>query len=98
MGYIPVGLGKNIINKDFLTDKSENNISEKNPFYGEYTFHYNLWKNNSDKKENDWVGFCQYRKFWCLKSFYSQDCENMEDFSKNILKKIPENLTILILF
>ncbi len=90
LGYIPVGLGKNITNKNFLTDKSENNISDKNLFYGEYTFHYNLWKNNTVKFENDWVGFCQYRKFWSLKSFNSQDLENKEDFSKNILKKIPE--------
>ena len=54
----------NISNKNFLTDKSKNNISDKNPFYGEYTFHYNLWKNNIDRTENNWIGFCQYRKFW----------------------------------
>ena len=92
LGYIPVGLGNNIFNKDFITDKSKNNISDKNPFYGEYTFHYYLWKNISDKTENDWVGFCQYRKFWSLKSFNLEDIKNIEDFSKNILKKIPEEL------
>ena len=26
LGYIPVGLGKDISNKNFLTDKSKNNI------------------------------------------------------------------------
>ena len=40
------------------------NISSKNPFYGEYTFHYWLWKNYLDKIETEWVGFCQYRKFF----------------------------------
>lgn len=92
LGYIPVGLGKNISNKNFLTDKSKNNISDKNPFYGEYTFHYNLWKNNIDRTENNWIGFCQYRKFWSLKSINAEETESIEDLSKKILKKIPEEL------
>ena len=64
LGYKPVGLGNKIMSKDFLTDKTLENISEKNPYYGEYTFHFWLWKNYMDKIENKWIGFCQKRRFW----------------------------------
>jgi len=46
LGYVPVGLGEKIKSNKFLTDKSLHNISKKNSYYGEYTFHYWLWKNN----------------------------------------------------
>ena len=42
--YIPVGLGKEKFSKNFLSDKSGETISEKNSYYGEYTFHYWIWK------------------------------------------------------
>ena len=41
---IPVGLGGEIFDKRWLNDKNKKNISKKNKYYGEYTFHYNLWK------------------------------------------------------
>ena len=57
LGYIPVGLGKKSFPNYFLSDKSGDNISEKNPFYGEYTFHYWLWRNKSEIfKSSDWIG------------------------------------------
>ena len=62
--YIPVGLGDNFFNNSWISDKSGKSISSKNPYYGEYTFHYWIWKNYQDKIGDDWVGFCQYRKFW----------------------------------
>ena len=44
--YTPVGLGEDNFSEEWLTDKSGNdNIAEKNPYYGEYTFHYWIWKN-----------------------------------------------------
>ena len=63
LGYIPVGLGENIKSKEFFSDKTKINIANKNPFYGEYTFHYWIWKNYLEKIDTEWVGFCQYRKF-----------------------------------
>ena len=88
LGYKPVGLGNKIMSKDFLTDKTLENISEKNPYYGEYTFHFWLWKNYMDKIENKWIGFCQYRKFWTLKE--ENKIENFEDLNNTILKTIPK--------
>ena len=63
--YVPVGLGETQFNVEWLTDKPNDNISIKNKFYGEYTFHYWMWKNNLNKLPENWIGFCQYRKFWC---------------------------------
>ena len=61
--YIPVGLGGNHFNAEWMNDSVGKNIASKNKFYGEYTFHYWIWKNHLNKLENNWIGFCQYRKF-----------------------------------
>ena len=65
LGYIPVGLGKENFLDGWLRDNQGENISEKNKYYGEYTFHYWFWKNKIDQIENGtWIGFCTYRRFW----------------------------------
>ena len=89
--YIPVGLGENITLNNFVTDKTGINISKKNPYYGEYTFHYWLWKNNNIEKKNDWIGFCQYRKFW-LKNEIINASAGKDNFKKDLLKEIPIEL------
>ena len=38
LNYIPVGLKNNNFSNEWLRDNTNENISEKNPFYGEYTF------------------------------------------------------------
>ena len=72
LNYIPVGLGTNEFSNLWLKDNTKDNISKKNPFYGEYTFHYWLWKNYLNKLDNKWIGFCQYRKFWTIKNYYNE--------------------------
>ena len=89
LGYLPVGLGKNIKSKSFLSDYEGQNISDKNPYYGEYTFHYWLWKNKVNFQKNEWIGFCQYRKFWSLKKSGIQNV-SFEYFNEYILKEIPK--------
>lgn len=65
LGYIPVGLGEKNFDKKWLRDNTKKNISKKNKFYGEYTFHYWFWKNKLKFIENNkWYGFCAYRRFW----------------------------------
>jgi hypothetical protein len=64
LSYIPVGLGNKSFSKNCLTDKGGENISYKNDYYGEYTFHYWIWKNFISEIKTEWVGFCQYRKFF----------------------------------
>ena len=67
IGYLPVGLGDNKFSKNWLSDRFKKDISKKNKYYGEYTFHYKIWKKKLNLK-NKWIGFCQYRKFWIQKN------------------------------
>ena len=65
LNLIPVGLGKKKFDVNWLTDKGKKSISKKNPNFGEYTFHYKLWKNKRlILDSNKWIGFCTYRRFW----------------------------------
>jgi hypothetical protein len=66
LGLIPFGVGKNEYPKNFLTETSGKNISSKNPYYGETTFHYWFWKNKlrEDIEEGEWFGMCQYRRYF----------------------------------
>ncbi len=92
--YIPVGLGKQNYNSEWLRDDTGDNISSKNPFYGEYTFYYWVWKNFlKDYLDNQWLGFCGYRYHWSQKSTTSSEeinrIINKENFQDYVLKTIP---------
>ena len=85
---IPVGLGSDSFNSNWINDKFENDISDKNKNFGEYTFHYKLWKNgllNNDY--SDWTGFCSYRRFWVKKNSL---VTNIEDLNNAILREVPD--------
>lgn len=86
--YEPVGLGKNNFSTQWFNDKSGENISFKNDYYGEYTFHYWIWKNYLDKIDTEWVGFCQYRKFFLKKKI---NLDNQENISFDLLKDLSLN-------
>ena len=90
LNYLPVGLGKKEFTSEWFKDVSGDNITDKNPFYGEYTFHYWLWKNNLNNIQDGWIGFCQYRKFWTKNKITTQDI-SLNDLDKHVLKKIPLN-------
>tara|TARA_B100001057_G_C22593311_1_gene849906 strand:+ start:78 stop:893 length:816 start_codon:yes stop_codon:yes gene_type:complete len=90
LNYLPVGLGKGIKNDRFFRDNNGENIANKNSFYGEYTFHYWLWKNKIIEKEKNWIGFCQYRKHWISKR-NSQELNTVSELNKILLKKIDNS-------
>ena len=47
-----------------MTEKTGDNIREKNSSYGELTFHYWFWKNKIDEFINDeWFGFVTTEDF-----------------------------------
>ena len=76
LNYIPVGLGSNYFSNEWIRDNTLQNISTKNKYYGEYTFHYWFWKNILPKiNDGDWIGFCAYREYWSNK-------KKMDDKSK----------------
>ena len=86
INYIPVGLGKEKFDKEWLRENTKDNISEKNSWYGENTFYYWLWKNELKKNfDADWIGFCHYRRFWLKDSKE----KNYEDFKKSIVQEAP---------
>ena len=88
LNYLPVGLGDNKFSDEWFNDKKGDNISIKNPFYGEYTFHYWLWKNYLDKIDNNWIGFCQYRKFWIEKKLNKNFSYN--EFKNAVIKNLEK--------
>ena len=90
LSYIPVGLGEKTFSNDCFTDKKDINISKKNPFYGEYTFHYWIWKNYLTKIKTPWVGFCQYRKFFIKKDINENEI-TFNLLKSSIIKEIEEN-------
>ena len=87
--YIPVGLGKGNFSKEWMQDNTGVNIAEKNKYYGEYTFHYWLWKNYLDKIEDGWIGFCQYRKFWTIEE-RNQLSNSLYQLKLLVLNEIPK--------
>ncbi|MDC1092794.1 DUF4422 domain-containing protein [Pelagibacteraceae bacterium] len=91
LNYLPVGLGNKISSNHFLRDNSQINISNKNSYYGEYTFHYWLWKNKIDEINDSWIGFCQYRKHWS-KDKVDYNLNNLNELNQNILTEIPNDL------
>ena len=88
LNYIPVGLGDKNFPENCISDKHNDNISYKNIYYGEYTFHYWLWKNYLDKIEEKWVGFCQYRKYWSL-NFTPNEKISFSNLKDKVLSEIP---------
>lgn len=90
LNLIPVGLGDNNFSKEWLNDKVGQNISKKNINFGEYTFHYNLWKNkNLIFRSNEWIGFCSYRRFWTNTN--KSNLNNFKDLKQIIIKKPKKN-------
>ena len=61
--YVPVGLGEENFSSQWFSDKTKKNISYKNRYYGEYTFHYWLWKNNIIKKSYE-LSYEKCRTMW----------------------------------
>ena len=86
MNYIPVGLGTDKFDMEWTRDNSGTNISHKNKFYGENTFHYWIWKNHlKECFKEKWLGFCHYRRFWVKDPKIS----NFKDLKSNIIQEIP---------
>ena len=96
--YLPVGLGKKDFSVDWIVDNKGDNISQKNAHYGEYTFHYWLWRNYLDKIEDSWIGFCQYRKFWSTQNGNLLP-NSLDELKSLVLKNIPtdfENFDVIL--
>ncbi len=86
LDLIPVGLGDAKFDSQWLNDKGAQSISNKNKNFGEYTFHYHLWKNILvNENYNDWIGFCSYRRFWTNGS--KENIQSFEELNNILVKK-----------
>ena len=96
INYIPVGLGENNFNNEWLRDNTKQNISNKNKYYGEYTFHYWFWKNMIDEiSDKNWIGFCAYRRYWAnhnnMKSNEFNKIINNQNFREHVLQDVKND-------
>ena len=83
-------VGENIFNTKYLKCDQNDNIFFKEKYYSELTFQYWFWKNKlSFLKENDWIGFCQRRRYWIKKNTLKEDI-NIHNLKNFILLEIPE--------
>ncbi len=90
LNYEPVGLGEYEYKQEWLRDNTKENISYKNKYYGEYTFHYWFWKNMLQNIEaNTWIGYCAHRRFWS-KDNTNKNINNFNDLNLNTLKSVPK--------
>jgi hypothetical protein len=74
--------------RDYLECDNKVNIFYKEKYYSELTFQYWYWKNMLDIKKNNWIGFCQKRRFWTM-SNVSNESINHNNIGKNLLLEIP---------
>ena len=89
LNYTPVGLGKNEFSSEWLKDSTGLNISQKNSYYGEYTFYYWFWKNHLEELEdNAWIGFTGYRYHWSQENNISSDKLNKIINKENFMKYV----------
>tara|TARA_B110000483_G_scaffold195792_1_gene233717 strand:- start:420 stop:1223 length:804 start_codon:yes stop_codon:yes gene_type:complete len=81
-------VGKEKPPNNYIPCNMQDNIFFKEKYYSELTFHYWYWKNKLDLNNEDWIGFCQKRRFWLNKE--SMDTiVNKDNFSKHVLQDVP---------
>ena len=76
--------------ENYLTCDTGDNIYFKEKNYSELTFHYWFWKNKLDLNKENWVGFCQKRRFWIKKD---SDKKNIDrsNINDHLLKRTPSD-------
>ena len=79
------GVGKRQFSRKYITCLNGKNIQKKEKHYSELTFHYWFWKNKlKNYRNNDWIGFCQKRRFWTKNS---SKVKSLKDLKKKIITK-----------
>ena len=84
---IPIILGTNFDSKKYLDDSEGENLKKYNNYLGELTGIYWVYKNELQKyKNDDWIGFCQYRRFFLDKIYEKNHNIDSNLFSKLLIK------------
>ena len=70
----------------YIKSNDKINIFQKEKYYSELTFHYWYWKNLLDLNSDNWIGFCQKRRFWSnIKINKNKDLSSF-NIKSNIIK------------
>lgn len=99
--YLPILVGNNNIEKNFLKDNVGENIAYKNKNYCELTAIYWAWK-NLYLKENDYIGLCHYRRYFSDYSkvdvFIKKDIDSRKNLimKENRYKEILKNYDVIV--
>lgn len=83
--YKLAGVGKKDFPENYYLANTGDNIFSKEEFYSELTFHYWYWKNLLDVNKDEWVGFCQKRRFWKKINSLNNGEINQNNFFANLL-------------
>ena len=84
---LPLGVGKNKFPSHWINENSGNNIANLNKYYGEHSGIYWVWKNcMQDFHDEDWIGFCHYRKFWLNDLYKEKQKYTAQNLFNNFLK------------
>ncbi len=84
--YNLAAVGKNNFPGNYYRCDSGDNIFYKEEYYSELTFHYWFWKNKLDISSDNWIGFCQKRRFWIDKAFTNKKIDK-DNYLNAIIKQ-----------
>ncbi len=71
--------------ENYIKSNSKINIFQKEKYYSELTFHYWYWKNLLNLNSDNWVGFCQKRRFWSKSKPNEKKIYDSSNISQSIL-------------
>lgn len=82
---IPIGCGTNKFPPQWKTSNTGININHKHLSYSDLVSQFWVWQNIIKKKLDDsnWIGFCQYRRFWFKDFGYFMN--HISHFSMNLI-------------
>ena len=84
---IPLALGENKFSENIISENKGDNIAELNKYFAELTGIYWVYKNKvNDYDENDFIGFCHYRRFWLRDKF-----EKKHEFKNKLFDVLLSN-------
>ena len=82
--YKLAAVGKDKFPDNYIRCDNGINIYDKEKNYSELTFQYWFWKNKLNLNNDNWVGFCQKRRFWLNKSSVKEEITE-KNFNKHFL-------------
>ncbi len=81
-------VGKENPPSNYIQCNKKNNIFYKERYYSELTFQYWYWKNLLNINNDQWIGFCQKRRYWIKKDSKNLEIDNL-NFQDHILDQVP---------